>query len=78
MPDLTFESMQQCTNYLRGCQSDKWRGNGGCWPFKRNGSCKHMCTWHEIVGDVTQTEEQADKMVCPVCGEETEWVRVGV
>jgi hypothetical protein len=26
----------------KSCPSEKWAFQGGCWPFKRSGTCKHM------------------------------------
>ena len=78
MGDLTIELMQQCLGYQYGCSSEKWSSQGGCWPFRKTGECKHMCTWHELVGDPIQTTKQRDNLICPKCGGDTEWVRVGV
>ena len=54
--------------------------DGDCYPEY----CKHIfqvikdrCNWHEISGKA-QTDEQRKKMICPECGGETEWVKVGV
>ena len=78
MPDLTIEIMQQCQSVYFGCASVKWKDQGGCWPYKKNGTCKHICGWHEIVGDPVQSEVQAEQMICPKCLGKTEYVRVGV
>ena len=47
--------------------------------------CKHidellpkLCFWHQIVGQVTQTDYQRENHICPVCGGRTITVRVGV
>ena len=39
---------------------------------------KHLICWHEQWGEEVQTDEQHEKMICPVCGGGTEWVRVAV
>lgn len=48
--------------------------------------CKHIkkyeesiCGWHEVYSlEGTQTKEQREHMICPLCGGPTEWVQVGV
>lgn len=46
--------------------------------------CKHIqqaeeerCGWHELLGN-SQTKQQRERMICPDCGGETDWVNVGV
>jgi len=70
MPDLTIVHMQHCCN--QRCSSPRWPL--GCWPFRKQGICKHVCAWHEQYSDERQREEG----VCPRCGDKTETVRVGV
>lgn len=78
MPDFTIKVMQQCMSHQYGCTSVNWKEQGGCWPFKKTGQCKHICYWHEIVGDSVQSEVQRENMICPKCLGKTEWVRVAV
>lgn len=47
--------------------------------------CKHilkhqrdLCGWHQQYSIERQTDEQSENMECPLCGETTEWVQVGV
>jgi len=82
MPDLTIEYMQQCTRVR--CESEKWKAQGGCWPYKKSsvgyehGQCKHMCGWHELLGDLIQTVGEKIQHRCPRCGGRTETVGVAV
>lgn len=47
--------------------------------------CKHIlaaqkeaCGWHQQWSNEGQTSEQREGMICPRCGSQTMWVRVGV
>ncbi len=48
--------------------------------------CKHIheyhksiCGWHQAYSmEGAQTEAQKKNMICPVCGDKTEWVEVGI
>ena len=39
---------------------------------------KELVCWHELWGSEVQSDEEREKMICPKCKGETEWVRVGV
>ena len=64
MPDFTIEIMQQCSNSSLTIDEDL--ANPG-----------KFCNWHELHGK-GQTPEQKDQMVCPDCGELTDYVKVAV
>ncbi len=84
MADLSIEVMQQCkpvdTN-IDGYEQTTWPFNScSCKGFEVKKNCKHLkqaieeaCDYHEQFDGAPETDG-----VCPKCGNETEYVKVGV
>lgn len=90
MPDLTFEYHQQCTGHnqtwhIGGYDQTFDLRTGAhctCKGFQFRKTCKHvqelqttkLCLWSSAFSD----EPQEQTGICPVCGSQTEAVRVAV
>lgn len=91
--ELSIVTMQQCSNTLKHCEvggyqqtvaySERDQNHCTCKGFqfsKWPKHCKHideamkqLCNYHEQVEGPPEVDG-----VCPTCGEDTEYVRVGV
>lgn len=93
VPELTIEIMAQCkscssySSEIGGYKqiiTNRFLPQCTCKAFyysKHPKNCKHLkearekqCGWHQQFSDEVQTK----KGICPRCGEETEYVKVGV
>lgn len=77
-------------DYIQNWQGRGWECTCKAYKFSKANkygekTCKHItqalhdrCGWHEQWSDERQTDEQAEKCVCPRCGGPTKYVRVAV
>ncbi len=79
--------MQRCKDLSEGCKevvesisviTGDWFLKKGCDRYTETGMCRHICNWHELMGDFVQTTGQRNHMICPKCKRDTEWVTVGL
>lgn len=54
------------------CECDGYQFRGYC--SHQHEAAEQVCSWRELDGPENQNDQQRADMICPRCGNETEWV----